>query len=170
MGDFVVQMPSAARLTVARPNAKTKITTILVVFISSSFQSLILYAASAAPAYLKKISLIERHLDYLLQKGYWMRIIQRNIFSVLVNRKKCDIARNIHLIRLDRDCHLLLLSKFFAPIPPPNQKRIEPHTNAPKNSPIFARRRLQPRYNPKTPYLPIQQKWPLHKSFNESDL
>jgi hypothetical protein len=40
MGDFVVQMPSAARLTETRPNAKTTISNILVVFISFSFQSL----------------------------------------------------------------------------------------------------------------------------------
>ena len=30
--------------------------------------------------------------------------------------------------------------------------------------------RAQPGYNCTTPYLPIQQKWSPHKSFNESDL
>jgi len=44
MGDFVVQMPSAARLTEARPNAKTRISNILVVFIFFSFQKLLIFS------------------------------------------------------------------------------------------------------------------------------
>jgi hypothetical protein len=44
MGAFSVQMPSAAKVTEARPNAKTKIATIFIVFIFFSFQSFILCA------------------------------------------------------------------------------------------------------------------------------
>jgi hypothetical protein len=39
MSAFFIQMPSAARLTEVRPNAKTKIVNILVVFIFFSFQN-----------------------------------------------------------------------------------------------------------------------------------
>ena len=46
-------------------------------------------------------------------------------------------------------------------------RRVTEHS---QNAPIFTKKFIQPSYNPKARYLPISQKWPPHKSFNESDL
>ena len=50
------------------------------------------------------------------------------------------------------------LPKSLGPIPPANQKRVEPCTNHPLNGLIFASRRLQPLYNSTPRYLPIRRK------------
>jgi hypothetical protein len=94
MSSFFVHVSSAARLTEARPNAKTN-TSEIVLFISLSLLKIVniftphtMRTLSGLGLSLRKYLIIERHLEYLLQRSYKMRILQHNISSEDFKKKK----------------------------------------------------------------------------------